>query len=175
MNILKEHLVFCFPALQKSEMVINPSKNSGYEKEICNILGMDCVDNRYMDATWDKILYPIELKKGNVWVNAIRIAEQSLETPFQEVLWIYFNINKHHKRIDEIICFKLSDFIKLIGLDDVDQANAIISSYKFATSRGCGNNNQWSVNPSQIRDIAQFTIEHPDYSPRKRRVEVTLS
>jgi hypothetical protein len=172
-NALKQLLASHFSALQKSEMVTNHSKNCGYEKELCTILGMTYTDSRISDAEWDSIL--LEFKKGNLWVNAIRIAEQAQETPFQEVYWLHFGINKNAERLDEIICFKLSDFIKLLGLDDSKQATTVLESYNYAKSRGCGNNNQWSVTPDRLREIAQFIVRNEDYKPRGETVQIVQS
>ena len=144
-NALKQLLASHFSALQKSEMVTNHSKNCGYEKELCTILGMTYTDSRISDAEWDSIY------------------------------WLHFGINKNAERLDEIICFKLSDFIKLLGLDDSKQATTVLESYNYAKSRGCGNNNQWSVTPDRLREIAQFIVRNEDYKPRGETVQIVQS
>lgn len=166
---LKEHLESRFPNLHKSEMVRNPAKNSGYENDLRSILGMNEPPQelkRICDAIWSQLADPIEFKKGNIWFDAIRIAEQALTQPFREVIWIHFGISKSAKRINRITCFKLSNFIKLIGLNNSVQAEAILASYRYARSRGCNNNNQWSVTPDKLEDIAEFVIRHSNYSQR---------
>jgi len=169
---LAEHIHARFGNLNQSVLVNNPAKNSGYESDLASRLGMDEPPKdmrRICDAIWSQIKYPIEFKKGNIWVDAVRVAQQALNTPFREVIWIHFAISKSAKRVNRITAFKLSRFIEMIGLNDPVQAKSVIALYDFARSRGCNNNNQWSTTPDNIEDIAEFVIRHSDYN---RKTEV---
>ena len=50
------------------------SKNSGYENDLCIILGFNCQKERYWDCEYNDLY--IEIKKGkSIWLDEVRYSE----------------------------------------------------------------------------------------------------
>jgi hypothetical protein len=157
-ELLENHLC----ELDQSSISTNASKNSGYEKEVCAILGMKLSRTRLADAVWGS--YLVEFKKGGpLWINVVRIAEQYQATPFQDVVWIIFRVNRTAKRVNEIIVLTLSDLIGFFHMDDEFAAWAI-RGRDWAKERGFESNNQWRImSHDNLRKASRFVVTHPKY------------
>lgn len=103
----------------KLQEELNNSKNSSYEPGLRRILNLKAPAKeleRICDAICPRTSELIEFKKGKFWVDTVRLSEQYLKSPFQEVSWIHFDVSKPQKRLNSIIYFKLSKLIEMIGI-----------------------------------------------------------
>ena len=79
------------------------SKNCNYEKDVCNVLGMQCEMTRYWDGTYGRNPIHIEIKKGcSIWLDEVRYAEHKLNDPNQHLLTMFLIPNSKKTCIKNI-------------------------------------------------------------------------
>lgn len=150
---LKQHLQSQLPRLRGEWL----HSNSGYEDDICQVLGMQSSKCRYWDATWHN--YRIEFKKGrSIWLDLVRYSEISLklnEDACRETICLFFVPNKERSRIEEVICVETNALIKAVGLNQT-QAESLMQLME-AVPRSL--NAQASLTVNDIKKIKAFSVQ----------------
>ena len=151
-KFLKEHI---------SHLVGNfVSKNSGYDKDICNILpGFKENTNRYWDSNWENEDMFIEFKKGrSIWLDLVRYSEVILRINDEskiETFTLFFIPNKEHTKISEIIGLSTSKLIEKLNLHETDVEKLLNINKSLPRSF----NAQASLTVKDIREISEFIIK----------------
>ena len=135
------------------------SKNSGYDKDICNLLP-NFTENtkRYWDSHWEKENLFIEFKKGkSIWLDLVRYSEILLETNEEakiKTFTLFFIPNKDRTEIVEIIGLNTKKIIDKLNLnkDDVEKLLNLNKSLPRSF------NAQASLTVKDIREISEFII-----------------
>lgn len=132
-------------------------QNSGYEKSICQILGMTTDKGRYWDAKWHEHL--LEFKKGrSIWLDLVRYSEilkKCNEDACQEVISLFFIPDKERERIVEILCVKTELIIENLKLNE-EYSETMLELYKLVPR---SLNAQASLTVSDLRKIADFIVK----------------
>ena len=75
---------------------------NGYEKSFCTLLGWDCVNGRWSDASNSNT--SIEIKKGQdaMWFDMVRYAEIYTGKGLQQTVTVFFRYDKKQEYVREI-------------------------------------------------------------------------
>lgn len=131
---------------------------SGYEKHFCNVLGWECINNRYYDATDG--FHLIELKKGKdkMWFNMVRYAEIFLGIGIQNTVTVFFRYTKEAKQVSEIYVMDTRNIMNFLKMDRTKAH--LCMALKKDTVRGL--NMQTAMTAKDMREISEIVIYHPD-------------
>lgn len=135
------------------------SKNSGYEKEACVMLGFNCERKRYWDSEY-KGLY-IEIKKGkSIWLDEIRYCEIFMSDKIeneeckQETITMFLIPSKDKERIENIILVNTRKIIQFLNIN-AEWAEILLNRKKeIVRSINC----QQSMTMKDLKSIADYII-----------------
>ena len=131
-------------------------KKSGYEDDICRILGMKRETSRYYDASWNS--YYLEFKKGkSIWLDLVRYSEIVLKRgndSSKETMTLFFPNSDDWSKITNIIGVQTKKIIEKLALNE-DIANTMLK-LKEHVPRSL--NAQASLTIKDVKGIADFVI-----------------
>ena len=149
---LKQHLQAHLSRLEGDWV----QSNSGYENDICRVLGMQPEKGRHWDAAWKG--HCIEFKKGrSIWLDLVRYSEALLKVnddARRETICLFFVPNKERSRIEEVICVKSNALIEAVGLTQ-PQAKSLLQIME-AVPRSL--NAQASLTVKDVKRIKAFSV-----------------
>ena len=130
--------------------------SSGYEDDICRILGMRREGSRYYDAVWQS--YYLEFKKGkSIWLDLVRYSEVVLKInpdSLNDTITLFFPHNFDWTKIENIVGVQTKKIIEKMILNE-DIAKAILE-LKDRVPRSL--NAQASLTMNDVKKIAAFVI-----------------
>ena len=131
-------------------------KSSGYEAEICDILGMIGERSTYWDAMWDT--YRFEFKKGRgFWLDLTRYSKVLLkcdEAACQEATTLFFVPNPDRNYIQEVIGAETPALLKFLKLRKSDARSLIKLKSRLPRSF----NAQARLSVTDVKKIATFIV-----------------
>lgn len=132
------------------------SKNSGYEKEVCIRLGLECQQNRYWDCKYNETY--IEIKKGkSIWLDEVRYCEIFMgctDDSNKETITIFLIPNKDKSKIENILIIDTKKLIEFLQIN-VEWAKTLLTHCKtIRRSLNC----QQSMTLKDIKSIADYII-----------------
>tara|TARA_B100001093_G_scaffold442971_1_gene445018 strand:- start:110 stop:568 length:459 start_codon:yes stop_codon:yes gene_type:complete len=132
------------------------SKNSGYEKEACEILGFNCETKRYWDCKHNGTY--IEIKKGkSIWLDDVRYCEifmRDNEECKKETITMFLIPSKDKKRIENIILVDTRKIIKFLKIN-AEWAEMLLNRKKeISRSLNC----LQSMTIKDLKSIADYII-----------------
>lgn len=131
-------------------------RNSGYELDLAQALGMTYATSRYWDATWKDHL--IEFKKGrSIWLDLVRYSEILLKTSAdsaRETTSLFFIPSANKDSVVEVLGADTSRLIDRLGITDDDARTLIELRNRVPRSL----NAQASLTVSDIRAISAFQV-----------------
>ncbi len=149
---LQDHLTIALPNLVGGWV----ARQSGYEADICALLGMRADHGRYWDAQWG--LHLLEFKKGtSIWLDLVRYSEVLLrlyDDACKDVHTLFFVPNSQRTQIVEVVCVKSSALIDFIKLTHDDAVMLIQLSQRVPRSL----NAQASLTLRDVRNIKLFSV-----------------
>ena len=155
MEDLKNHLETKIQSLNGDWI----KKNSGYEKEACIQLGVNCETKRYWDCKYNNSY--IEIKKGkSIWLDEVRYCEifmcDSLDNDDckEKTITIFLIPDKDKVKIDNIIIIDTSKLITFLKID-TEWANTVLTRHKITTRSV---NYQQSMTINDLKQIANYII-----------------
>ena len=132
------------------------SKNSGYENDLCIILGFNCQKERYWDCEYNDLY--IEIKKGkSIWLDEVRYSEIFMginDKCKQKTITIFLIPSKDKNKIENIIIVdsqKLIDYLKI----DAKSAEFLLTRHEIINrTLNC----QQSVSLGDARSMADYIV-----------------
>ena len=132
------------------------SKNSGYENDLCIILGFNCQKERYWDCEYNDLY--IEIKKGkSIWLDEVRYSEIFMginDKCKQKTITIFLIPSKDKNKIENIIIVdsqKLIDYLKI----DAKSAEFLLTHREIINrSLNC----QQSVSLKDLKSMADYIV-----------------
>jgi hypothetical protein len=132
------------------------SKNSGYENDLCIILGFNCQKERYWDCEYNDLY--IEIKKGkSIWLDEVRYSEIFMginDKCKQKTITIFLIPSKDKNKIENIIIVdsqKLIDYLKI----DAKSAEFLLTRREIINrTLNC----QQSVSLKDLKSMADYIV-----------------
>ena len=132
------------------------SKNSGYENDLCIILGFNCQKERYWDCKYNDLY--IEIKKGkSIWLDEVRYSEIFMginDKCKQKTITIFLIPSKDKNKIENIIIVdsqKLIDYLKI----DAKSAEFLLTRREIINrTLNC----QQSVSLKDLKSMADYIV-----------------
>ena len=135
---------------------------NAYEKQFCDLLGWECVNNRYYDAITPSGKY-IEIKKGqgSMWYDMVRYAEIFLGIGEQNTVTVFLRWSKKKKRVTEIYIIDTVAILNFLKMDSAKAHTCIL--YKNDAPRGL--NMLASMTALDMKKVALKVIYNPKEYP----------
>ena len=151
--------------IEKFEGEFVVPKNS-YEKSFCDLLGWQCISERYYDAICHGM--HVELKKGQntMWFDMVRYAEIFVGIGTPNTITIFLRWHKAKKRVVEIYVIDTVKIMEFLRMDHTKAQLCIL--LKKDTTRQL--NMQQSMTALDMRKIASRVIYHPKEEATKGRL-----
>tara|TARA_B110000261_G_scaffold139433_1_gene158827 strand:- start:71 stop:601 length:531 start_codon:yes stop_codon:yes gene_type:complete len=135
-------------------------KNSGYEKDACNQLGVICQTKRYWDCSYNNS--KIEIKKGkSIWLDEIRYSEIFMSDTLtdndeckEETITIFLIPDKNKNKIANIIIIDTKKIIMFLKIS-AESAKFMLLRHKITTR---SINYQQSMTINDLKKIADHII-----------------
>lgn len=135
------------------------SKNSGYEKEACDILDFNYETKRYWDSEYNGLY--IEIKKGkSIWLDEVRYCEIFMsdnidnEECKKETITMFLIPSKDKERIENIILVDTRKIIQFLNIN-AEWAERLLNRKKETVrSLNC----QQSMTIKDLKSIADYII-----------------
>lgn len=127
---------------------------NGYEKSFCTLLGWDCVNGRWSDASNTNT--SIEIKKGQdaMWFDMVRYAEIYTGKGLQQTVTVFFRYDKKQEYVREIYIIDTKQLLLFLKLD-LESSEFCISMHQKAYRNL---NMQSSATSKDMRKMASIIV-----------------
>ena len=134
-------------------------KSSGYENELCGLLGWEVKKGRYYDAI-SRCRKNVEIKKGKsqMHFDEVRYSELFLNPNLPETVTIFLHYEKRKNgssQVKRIFIIETDNIVKRLQIDS-KWANACIERYKFLDEKRL--NIQQSLSIKDLEQISNYII-----------------